>query len=185
MPAPAATSATAPAVVLALLLAGAGVAVGTGSFAAEAVDPTGPRFALEGRGSALAAEIAGRNLGAALLLFSGVVTLGTTAAVGTVFVAAWVGAGVRAMSLETGLRHLDPLVLTYLPLELGGLLLAAVAGLLPLAAVGRRVLADGPAASVAAPVVPTALRLLALGVLLVLAGAVAETAVIHHSTLEP
>lgn len=164
----------------ALLLSGVGVAVGYGSFTTGGGDPAGERFALDSTGLALFAEITGRNAGAALLLFSGVATLGSTTVLGLVFVSAWVGAGVHAISDETGLTSVDPLVLAYLPLEFGGLLLAGVAGLLPLVAVVRRFLAADPSTAPRSPVTPTALRLLALGVVLIVLGAAVETFVIHQ-----
>jgi uncharacterized membrane protein SpoIIM required for sporulation len=173
---------TASATVTALLLAGAGVAVGYGSFTATTPDPQAPLFALDSTGAALFAEIAARNVGAALLLFSGVATLGATTVVGIVFVSAWIGAGFHALSDETGLRHLDPLVLTYLPLEFGGLLLAAVAGLLPLAETVRRFLSADPSGGGAVRTVPAALRLLALAISCIVAGALVETLVIHRLT---
>jgi uncharacterized membrane protein SpoIIM required for sporulation len=168
------------AAVTALLLSGVGVAVGYGSFAPGGGDPAGERFALDSTGFALFAEIAGRNAGAALLLFSGVATLGATTVLGLVFVSAWVGAGIHAISDESGLTSVEPLVLGYLPLEFGGLLLAGVAGLLPLVAVVRRFLAAEPSDVSRSPVTGPALRLLALGIVLVVLGAAVETIVIHH-----
>lgn len=168
------------AAVAALLLSGAGVAVGYGSFTTGGGDPSGERFALDSTGLALFAQIATRNTGAALLLFSGVATLGSTTVLGLVFVSAWVGAGIHAISDETGLTSVEPLVLGYVPLEFIGLLLAGVAGLLPLVVVVRRFLAADPSDVSGSPVTGTALRLLGLGVVVIVLAAAVETIVIHH-----
>jgi uncharacterized membrane protein SpoIIM required for sporulation len=170
------------ATVTALLLSCVGVAVGYGSFVPDGGAATDDPFTLDSTGLALFAEIASRNVGAALLLFSGVATVGATTVLGLVFVAAWVGAGFHAVHDETGLLNVDPLVLAYLPLEFVGLLVAGVAGLLPLVALVSRFLAAEPSRRSGPALIGTALRLLAAGVVLILGGAAVETLVIHQQS---
>lgn len=128
---PAARSCVRASVTAAVSLAGVGVAVGVTAFDATA-ETGGPVFTLTGAWWSVLGEILIRNLSAALLLFSGVATVGLTTVVGLLFTAIWVGAGFQAMLASGGLESLSPMVLTYIPLEFGGVLIAAVAGLLPL-----------------------------------------------------
>jgi uncharacterized membrane protein SpoIIM required for sporulation len=172
---------TGVAALVAGLTAAAGVAVGALSFEAGATPASGGVFALDGDDTAVLLQILTRNLAAALLLFSGFVTAGTTTVLGLLFVASWVGAGTSAVAAETGLDAVSPLVLLYLPLEFAGLLLAATAGLLPIAGLIRRF-----ASTSSVPRVSTsrrALLLLAVAVAVIVLGACLETLVIHLQTL--
>ncbi|UBH25112.1 hypothetical protein KW076_02660 [Micrococcus porci] len=120
------------AAVLAALLALAGAAVGhsaAGSLPAGLLG--GPHtsdadWTLTG--------ILGRNLGAALLVFGGVVTGGALTAVTLPLVGVWVGATLRLALDAAGWEGAVGATVLYAPLEFAGVLLAAVAGLVPLAA---------------------------------------------------
>lgn len=123
-------------------------------------------------------RIAVTNLAAAALLFSGAATGGVGSAVGLLLVSAYVGATWAVATGNLGWSRVLVEIGPYAVLEFGGLLLVAVGGLLPivhavrsLAAHGRSPLAYvdalGPAAAVAGA-----------GVVLVVAGAVVESAVL-------
>jgi uncharacterized membrane protein SpoIIM required for sporulation len=160
---------------LAVAMSGLGTAVGYVSFVPE--PDSGAVYALSGSGLDIFGQILGRNLSAALLLFSGFVTVGTTTLLGLIFVSAWVGAGWHALASTSRLGEVDPLVLTYIPLEFGGLLLAATAGLMPLVAAAQTLASGGRSARPA--LARPALACLALAITLIVCGAAVETIVIQ------
>ena len=160
------------------LVFSASVAIGSAAFTVE--EPTaGGIFRLEGSSGEVFVQILGRNVSAALLLFSGFVLFGATTVMGLMFIGTWVGAGFQAMSSETGLSNLSPLVLLYLPFEFVGLLAAGAAGLIPLVAFLRRSFARDDAVIDRRPGHGPALKLLGVASLLIVAGALLETFVIH------
>jgi uncharacterized membrane protein SpoIIM required for sporulation len=75
--------------------------------------------------------IIGRNLSTALLLYSGVCTAGVTTLLAGVLLGGYVGATFGAAVTAVGLARAAGSILWYAPLEMVGLLLAAVAGLTP------------------------------------------------------
>lgn len=83
-----------------------------------------------------------RNLGAALVLYSGVVTLGLTTLVAGGILALYVGATVSLGVHSIGVAQLLADVVWYVPLEFGGLVLAATAGLQPATGAARMILLD-------------------------------------------
>lgn len=154
----------------------AGVLVGYGSidagWATESL-PSDP-----GNQPALGlAAIASRNLAASALLYSGVVTGGFSTVVGLALTTLYVGATMSVGVTNSGGGALASQVLLYVPLEFGGLLIAAIAGLYPLSCslVDRR--GTGSLAAYARGM-RGSLVLLAGGCLLVLTGAVVEALLI-------
>jgi uncharacterized membrane protein SpoIIM required for sporulation len=81
-----------------------------------------------------------RNLGAALVLYSGVVTLGLTTLVAGGILALYVGATVALGVNSVGVAQLLADVAWYVPFEFSGLVLAAAAGLQPAFGAARLVL---------------------------------------------
>ncbi|MFE7315784.1 stage II sporulation protein M [Streptomyces sp. NPDC057555] len=75
-----------------------------------------------------------RNTGAALLLFSGVITAGFSTVIALGLMAAYIGATFGAAAGMVGFQEALTSIALYAPLEFLGLLLAASAGLLPLVA---------------------------------------------------
>lgn len=136
-----------------------------------------------------AREILMINAACALLLYSGVATGGLTSAAGLAWTAAYVGATMQVGATNAGLGSVLARSAWYLPLELGGLVLAAVAGVYPVtrsvvAAVGHDVTSSSrrPARRAVGgylAALPGSLALLASGLGLLLVAAVIESALIH------
>lgn len=76
-------------------------------------------------------QILARNLGAALVLYSGVVTLGRTTVIGSGILALYIGATVSLGLNSVGGATLFADVIWYVPFEFLGLVMAATAGLQP------------------------------------------------------
>lgn len=125
-------------------------------------------------------EILQRNTGAAMLLYSGVATLGLSAVLGLLGVSAYVGVSLRIVIDNGGLASLLRDSGSYVVFEFAGIVLAAAAGLHPLLATIRQRRSgrhEPLRVSYATAVLPS-LGLLALSIVLILVGAVVEAAVI-------
>lgn len=120
-----------------------------------------------------------RNLGACFLLYSGVLTGGALSIISMAAVSVYVGATAKVGALAAGLGPVITSSLWYVPLEFGGLLLAAGAGLYPIIAANTRQfqLAHGGSLRAYLRAIPQSLVLLAAGAVLILAGAGVETIV--------
>lgn len=153
-----------------------GVAVGYSSFQPDAVGSGAAVFALAGDGTSVFLQIAGRNLAATGLLLSGYVTLGATTLLGVLFTSGWIGSTVHAVQAAAGWGTVSPWVVSYLPLEFGGLMVAATAGLLVLTSLVRAATVGRPLDRDHLP--GQFLRLAAAAVALISIGAAAETLLI-------
>lgn len=83
-------------------------------------------------------EIFIRNMGAGLLLFSGVVTGGLSTLIGLILVAVYVGATFSVAVNGVGFMEAAGSIIFYAPLEFAGLLIIATAGFWP----GQRALLE-------------------------------------------
>lgn len=133
-------------------------------------------FALDGTSGQVLVQILSRNLSAALLLFSGYVTMGLTTVLALTLISMYVGSSGHAIMSHAGSTGIDPLAWVYIALEFSGLLIVATAGLIPLCATLLRWLGDRAVPRGFAT--GRSLRLLAVGLCLILAGALVETLVI-------
>ncbi|MFH8404052.1 stage II sporulation protein M [Streptomyces sp. NPDC018019] len=89
----------------------------------------------EGQGGAVSfTAILVRNTGAAVLLFSGVLTAGASTVVALGLMASYIGATFGAAARTAGVHEALGSIVLYAPVEFFGLLLAATAGLLPMTA---------------------------------------------------
>ena len=159
------------------LVGSLGATVGYRTFTPEPV-PVGEALAFETTGFLQTlAGIAAQNLGAALLGFSGVLTMGMTSLLAVMFTSAWVGATFHAVTARLGTAEVLAHVMPYVVLELAGVGLAAVAGVYPAVAfVARRFRSDPRPPFGSA--MQTSLRLLGIACVLIVAGAFVETVVI-------
>ncbi len=135
--------------------------------------PTGPPGFL---------EILGRNLSAALLLYSGVITVGLTAGLGLLGVAAFVGGTLDIAVHNAGWSAVLGSTWSYVLLEFGGMVVAAAAGLHPLVSTvltKREDIHTGPVRRYLAALTPS-LKLLAASMTLIVAAAAIETLVISR-----
>lgn len=125
-------------------------------------------------------QILVRNAGAALVLYSGVLTLGLTTLVAAGILALYVGATVSLGVHSVGVVQLLADVVWYVPLELGGLVLAATAGLQPAAGAARLVLFEKGRVSLTSlhRDLAASLSTLALGMTLIAVAAVIESILI-------
>ncbi len=144
------------------------------SWIAASVNETGrPPF------SDSAASILMTNLGTALLLFSGVATLGLSSVVGVGLVAAFIGASMRAVMANLGpwttLGHSGP----YMFIEFAGVALAGTAGVLPVIAGLRAAFSDAEQAPgfirTYGAAIPQAMQVFALAVVLIVVAAAIES----------
>ncbi len=130
----------------------------------------------------LAGTILVRNGSIMLMLFSGVVTAGVSTAVGLTLLALYVGATLGAAAGNVGLAPALGSILSYAPLEFMAFLIAAVAGMLPMATAGlfRRDAGSGPRDRLRAYItsLSAAVRLLVVATLGVLAADLAEVTTI-------
>jgi uncharacterized membrane protein SpoIIM required for sporulation len=128
-------------------------------------------------------NILGRNLSAALLLFSGAYTAGFSTILALGLLSTYVGATFGAAAGSVGVSDALSSVILYAPLEFAGLLLAATAGLTPVFAFVRSSFTEKPGSRPIAAYVSAlrpALRRLCHAVILIgVAGAV-ETIVISN-----
>lgn len=131
--------------------------------------------------SATFGEILARNVPAALLLFSGVATAASSTVVALLLLGGYVGATFATAATAVGTASALGSIASYAPLELAALLLAAVGGLLPAAAVtGRPEPVRRRDAYAAA--LPPSLGLLLLSIALLVVAAAVEALVIHGRT---
>lgn len=126
--------------------------------------------------------IATRNLSCSFLLYSGALTLGITTLCGSAMVSVYVGATMFVGVTNSGWHDLTAQTACYLPLEFGGLILAATAGVSPpvLAALRSRTARDQGfgTARVYASALAHSLQLYGVGFAMILAGAAVEGALI-------
>lgn len=134
-------------------------------------------LSIEGSFLVVLGTILAQNVGAALLAFSGAITFGVTTVASVFFTGAFVGATSEAVLGSIGTAQMLARTLPYLPFEMGGVLVIAGAGLLPLVILVRSQLLDRPRVSYFVALA-SGLRLLAVGGVLVTVGAVVEAALI-------
>jgi uncharacterized membrane protein SpoIIM required for sporulation len=130
-------------------------------------------------------HILGRNLGVALLLFSGAYTAGFSTILALGMLSAYVGATCGAAAGDAGVSDALSSVILYAPLEFAGLLAAATAELTPVFAFVRSSFTEKstsrPIAGYIAALRPALRRLCYAVILIGVAGAV-ETIVISIAT---
>lgn len=122
-----------------------------------------------------------RNLGAATLMYSGVVTFGLTTLVTLPLLGLYVGATMRIGVEAVGWATLTGAVGLYAPFEFAGVLVAAAGGLYPALDVLSRRRGDSGRARAYVRTMPRSLALLGIGVALILVGAALEMLLIHQS----
>lgn len=121
--------------------------------------------------------IIGKNLGAALLLYSGVCTVGVSTGIAAVLLGGFVGATWSAAVTAVGAATAGGSILWYAPLEMAGLVLAATAGMLPAVALMMRP-SSARAVQSYTDALPASLRLLALAAAVLVVAALIEALVI-------
>jgi uncharacterized membrane protein SpoIIM required for sporulation len=131
--------------------------------------------------SATFTQILARNVPAALLLFSGVATAGSSTLVALLLLGGYVGATFATAATAVGTLSAFGSIASYAPLELTALLLAAVGGLLPAATVIGRPEAVRRRDAYAAALSPS-LGLLLLSIAMLAVAAAVEALVIHGRT---
>ncbi|SDE21013.1 stage II sporulation protein M [Glycomyces harbinensis] len=127
------------------------------------------------------AGIVGQNLGAAMLLYSGVVTLGISSLLGLGMTSAFVGATMAVAVDNAGWGEVIGTAWAYAPIEFGGCVVAAAAGLYPvLSVIGKVFAAEERLAllSTYARGLVDSLKLLALAVAMILFAGLVELVVI-------
>jgi len=122
-----------------------------------------------------------RNLGAAMMLYSGVCTVGVSTVIGGLLLGGYVGATWAAAVSAVGAASAGGSIVWYAPLEMLGLVLAAVAGLMPVVAMLGRP-PTTPRLRAYSDALPTSLRMLAIAVAVLVAAAFLETLVIGSRT---
>lgn len=122
-----------------------------------------------------------RNVSAALILYSGVVTLGFSSVTAGGILSLYVGATMALGVHSLGLRQLISDVIWYVPLEFGGLLLATTAGLQPLAGAVKLIAFNRGKLSLKSiqSDLAASLRTLALALALILMGSAIESFLIY------
>lgn len=126
-------------------------------------------------------QILGRNVGAALVLYSGVATLGLTTLVGAGILALYVGATLSLAVHSVGGAGLVADVIWYVPFEFFGLVMAATAGFQPTAGLARRLVFKTEPVTVRSFIEDMARSLgtLFIGLALIVLGAVIEAVLIQ------
>lgn len=127
------------------------------------------------------AGIVGQNLGAAMLLYSGVVTLGISSLLGLGMTSAFVGATMAVAVDNSGWGEVAGTAWAYAPIEFGGCVVAAAAGLYPVLSVIRKVFAAEERLALFSTYVRglvDSLKLLALAVAMILLAGLVELVVI-------
>ncbi|MFE2527579.1 stage II sporulation protein M [Streptomyces sp. NPDC059382] len=124
-----------------------------------------------------------RNVGAAMLMFSGVLTAGFSTVVALGLMAAYIGATFGSASHTVGFQEALGSIVFYAPLEFLGLLFAATAGMLPMVAGVANALRgsteDGRSPlRVYAESLALSLKTLGIAVAVILVAALVESAVI-------
>jgi hypothetical protein len=165
-----------------LLIFGGGVAIGYSSISAEWAGRSltaGGAGAENFDGSFFPILI--QNLSAAMFLYSGVLTLGLMSVVGMGLVSVYIGATAAVGIHNVGVGQILGHTGAYVFLEFGGCIVAAAAGLYPIAAAARHVFTEGATTAVAGAYLSsayTSLKIFACAVGLILAGAAIEATVI-------
>lgn len=128
-------------------------------------------------------QILGRNLGAALVLYSGVVTLGLTTLLGSGILALYIGA-TMSLGMNSAGSNLLGDVIWYVPFEFLGLVMAATAGFQPVAGLARSLALKDKPSTVSSFVddIARSLGTLLLAVALIVVGAAVEAILIHLKT---
>lgn len=127
-----------------------------------------------------------RNVGAALLYYSGVLTGGVSTLLAWGITSLYIGATFASASTNVGFSAAFASVMWYAPLEIFGLTLAATAGLYPISVVFRSAHGRGEAGQGAASSYLTtylratrvSIRVLLIAVAIIVAAAVLEAAII-------
>ncbi|GAB3564397.1 hypothetical protein GCM10027405_20440 [Arthrobacter alkaliphilus] len=157
-------------------------------FGYSAVDVSWIRDAREMGGSPLYGkdfpQILGRNIGAALVLYSGVATLGLTTLLGAGILALYVGATVSLGVHSVGSAGLVADVIWYVPFEFLGLVMAATAGFQPVAGLARRLVMKKESVTLRSFIddMARSLGTLLIAIVLIVLGAVIEAIVIQLRT---
>lgn len=157
-------------------------------FGYSAVDLSWIRDARDMGGSPLYSkeflQILGRNIGAALVLYSGVATLGLTTLLGAGILALYVGATVSLGVHSVGTADLVADVIWYVPFEFFGLVMAATAGFQPAAGLARRLLTKNEPPTLRSFIddMARSLGTLLIAIVLIVLGAVIEAVVIQLRT---
>ena len=124
-----------------------------------------------------AIAIAMRNLATALLLYSGVSTLGVSTLVALLFFGGYVGATFSTAVSSVGFAVAAGSIAVYAPLEMCGLLVSATAGLMPVSAALTRP-TDASRSHAYMSCLPPSLRVLCTGGVVIVVAAALEAAVI-------
>jgi uncharacterized membrane protein SpoIIM required for sporulation len=126
------------ALVAALVTAIVGCVVGYASMRGVVADAVTSRGSGGGESGVTLRGILSRNIPAALLVYSGVSTLGFSTIIALLALGGFVGATFATAVATIGVRAAAGSIIAYAPVEMLGLLLAAVAGLTPITAVLSR-----------------------------------------------
>lgn len=157
-------------------------------FGYTAVDTSWIRDARNMGGSPLFGQdflhILTRNVGAALVLYSGVATLGLTTLLGAGILALYVGATVSLGVHSVGGGSLVADVIWYVPFEFLGLVMAATAGFQPAAGLARRLVVKNEPATLRSFIddMARSLGTLLIALVLIVLGATIEAIVIQLKT---
>ncbi|MEZ2389913.1 hypothetical protein AB6813_10255 [bacterium RCC_150] len=129
-------------------------------------------------------HILGRNVGAALVLYSGVVTFGLTTLITAGILALYIGATVSLGVNSVGGTNLLADVVWYVPFEFLGLVLAATAGFQPTAALAHRLVLKSEPVTISSFIQDLArsLATFAAAMALILLGAIIESILILSKT---
>lgn len=127
-------------------------------------------------------EIFSRNMSAALLLFSGVVTGGLSTLIGLILTSVYVGATFGIAANSVGLAQAAGSIVLYAPLEFLGLIIVATAGFWPAQRALGHIFSRGRAGvnvlAVYVHSLKDSLKILAVGSAVILLAAAAESLVI-------
>lgn len=177
-----------PPLLVSLAILATGFYVGYSSMGSASADPLDAvRGAEDPSFLVLLSFFVTRNVGAALLYYSGVLTGGFSTLLGWAITALYIGATFAAATTNVGFSAASRSIMWYAPLEVFGLVLAATAGLYPISVVLR--LAYGRAAAMGerrdtgylATYLRAArgsIRVLLIAVAIIIAAAVLEAAII-------
>lgn len=128
-------------------------------------------------------QILARNVGAALFLFSGVVTLGATTLIGSAVLALYVGATISLGVHSVGEGQLLTDVIWYVPFEFLGLVLAATSGFQPAAGLAMGVFRRRPVTlTTFVNDLARSLETMVIALVLIIVGAAIEAIVIQLRT---
>jgi uncharacterized membrane protein SpoIIM required for sporulation len=128
-------------------------------------------------------QILARNIGAALVLYSGVVTLGLTTLIGSGILALYIGATLSLGLNSVGGAALFADVIWYVPFEFLGLAMAATAGFQPAAGLAGRLVKNEPVTMASfIDSIARSLGTLLIAVALIVLGAAVEAVLIQLKT---